>query len=392
MIQLSTEHFSGLRTVTAKFNAPLWARLTSADQFKVQSLIAHATASPDDLNRRSLVHQLSTPVDFAGTIIRSVRLKGILPQVDEHGVIPPHRGGDCNGYVPHPYLVKENGEVTIKTSNPGSPQGGLRAEKGEREFNATAQVAAGIADFPLCFGLYDGMIYNHEPIGFVGFGQESVEDRRFYKDYLFPLIDAYKEINCGIYALLKSPNLIKISFLFGQTLAYLHGNQAPIAGGRATTFAHSYPHFDNLGIMYSADQVTGVRLRDFEDCKPLGQLSPQQAYAHLFLDLSRVIFDYCSNNIADSGESWTDFNLAHLLPHFFRGYFGAQLPFQIGNEYAHPWATKTNEVRSVLTIMGIRNLIKSGRPVNIPETLARSPLGFIALLHKTLSRLSGLTN
>lgn len=389
MVQLITERFSGLRKGTANFNAAIWPRLSQIDQIEIKQLISQAKGNLADLNGRSLVHQLIDPIEYNGGTIRSVRLKGILPRVDEQGNIPPHKGLGRNGYVPHPFFTGENGEVAIRDNNPGSPQGGLRAEKAEREFNVAVSAPAGVADFPFCFGEYDDLTYLQQPLGFVGFGQEAVEDLRFYHHYIFPLIDAYKDIDCGsIYSLLKINSLVNISYLFGQAMAKFHGNLASSNESKARLFAHSYPHFDNLGISASEDEIVSVRLRDFEDCKPLWKSPPRQAYACLFLDLSRIIFDYSSNRKADSGDYFVDFNLAHLLPYFFQGYFGSQLQAQ--SSY-YPGSTKNEEAVSILLMNNIRETISGGQPVNLPDTLAQSPLGFIKLLHQTFSRLSGLS-
>ena len=391
-----TESISGKRKAVLHAREPFMSRLHRYDRDQIIHTICNMEQEHTlfGSSGRSAVHELVSPIKAIDErYILSLRFKGITPVI-KNGVIPEHRG---NGFVENPIMVDENGYVRQIHVVKGDPEGGMFQEDAKTEFDVAIARESDTTDIAIAYGEYPDLHYEYEgrtrTLGFAVIGQETARDIRFGIDFIAPHVipDANKIYNSQF---LFHKDLFRFSNLFGQAMHRFHSQGA---NASEEGFVSRYPHFDNIGIhfRYSMDDLDSYPdaravIRDLDTALRLKDLTPKQRYGYIFLDLAQISMRYVREAKADRIID-LKYNLGHLLPSFFQGYFGDRLQgvsLGISNDFWYP--TLDRELSDFEKAALMLKDCYLNENVYQPQTLlAQSNNPFLKFMHSYLLEASG---
>lgn len=263
---------------------------------------------PHENDTRSIVIQLKKPIAINNKTILNIRLKGIYPKVSHSNEIARYSFG--NGFlhalfnIPCADMIKSRRE---REASEYKAWGTLQFERLKKEVETALALGPRITDLLLGFGLFEGLEFNGQPIGFAVYGMERDNDLRI-SEY----IPQYIKENGRL------PQMQELAAHTGWLLRKAHRQ-----------FILESPHLGNYGIL----NAETARLMDFDNATRMASIPPEMRPAFIYLNLSRTINDY---QMIHRYEEFYDgepeehlIPTTPLLPFFLWGYFGGDtnLPF-----------------------------------------------------------------
>lgn len=256
---------------------------------KIRQIITEDHTGGIDDGRSDII-VLEKPIEYIGMTIKALRLKGVLPQVDNNEVLEYVEGAGKTQGVP---TANNDGEI-LNTGPINTPFGTMFYGNAKREFKYHKKfMAKNIpVDFPIGEAYYNNLLFKGEKVGFVLFAMESVqEDRCNPKDD-----EEHVEALAGL-------------------LRKIHG-----AG-----FIHRFPHFGNFakvktpeGIKFTAKDLDRVlEIGDFPEGK-----REVMTIAFRWLDISRMLWEYLKDYREWPDETAPMERTFQVFQKFARGYFG----------------------------------------------------------------------
>lgn len=268
------------------------------DIFKQRATFSIENPNQDE---RSTVIPLENPIEIEGRTILALRLKGIFPRTAENGQVQAYKEG--KGFVEK--ILKVVGKDLIcsdpkKSSVEYSAQGSMRFTKLKTEVETALQLGGELTDFLLGFGIFEGLEFDGQPIGFAIYGMERKEDLRVQR-YFHRRIKETGSLD----------NLQELASSVGKVLRKIHQQN----------LVHRYPHLGNFGLSLP----NHCRVLDLDTTFALSSVPAEWRPALLYLDLSRTINDLMRSiryeDIYDGEAEIADVFLTPLIPFFLHGYF-----------------------------------------------------------------------
>lgn len=243
---------------------------------------------------RSDVISFAHAITWQGADIKSLRCKGIYPQVNGEQVKEYTKG---DGYVSTIPSINENGQIYCLEEKK-NPFGTILYKRAQYEFKMHEELTskAIAVDVPLGIGYYNDISFQGQQVGFALYGLESEQDLRCNTaDYM----------NC----------LTQM----GELLRKIHD-----AG-----YVHRYPHFGNFGMVKTTDGIKVVakdlgsmfRINDMA-----GENFQEQVIAFRWLDISKMLWGYLQYQMEFTDEISPTKRTLQAVPQFVSGYFGDNWP------------------------------------------------------------------
>jgi hypothetical protein len=254
-------------------------------------------------DKRSVVIPLVRPLVIEGKEIAGLRLKAVMPQVCDGNQIKAYGSG--SGFSRRILEVAGENEIRVRPKNKFSeydPWGTLRFSGVENEVEAALRLGDKITETLLGFGIFEGLEFDGEQVGFVIYGMERKDDLRV-------LGNLFWQLKIGLDAALDKAEL---AVQTGELLRAMHKKG----------LGHRFPHLQNYRVL----PENKARLLDLDTARELVSIPENQRAAFLYLDLVRAVKSYQMDigvRRSYDDESWTEYlQLTPLLPFFFWGYFG----------------------------------------------------------------------
>jgi hypothetical protein len=274
---------------------------------------------------------LTKPASAYGREIDSLKLKGIGvfdgKDLKEPPSIEPYKDP-----VPiYHKTVSPKGEMGIVWQRQ-RPRGGMFASGAEREFNITLDLLdkGGTVNVPVCWGTYEDLEFNDEPLGFVVFGLRDPYDRRISDLARYNVLEPYNAnaYNRYFYDLLFTSKYSgrggKTTFNQDDILGYL--NDVYFWYGSAMRHLREsgylrFAAYSANGFVDPATHKTG--LCDFDSTISRDEIDPKQLFMSLLFDVVSAVRGihevYCMSLI---GVFLIRSDESGIYNSFLKGYFG----------------------------------------------------------------------
>ncbi len=296
-MELHKVGFSGRRRGEAFFDRSVWFKLQFSERGKLLILLSN---NQQNHWGRNVYLKLNSPIETERGKIAALRLKGSAP------LLPP-KEHDGEGYVPCPLEVSRDGRILPWPSEGAQPEGGAFSDSAENEFRVARDLGPPITDHAVAYGVFSGLEFHHEKMGFVILGQEAAEDKRLRRDCILAHDTALR-----LGPKVKMEGLVDLEPLagsLGKVLSEFHKK-----------YSHGYPHFNNIGIIPDRSRVV---IRDLESCAPLWENNQQQRFGYLGIDLLKILAGLWEVKTHFDG---TEYPLGDPLGSFLHSYFNASPP------------------------------------------------------------------
>ncbi|HTY13978.1 MAG TPA: hypothetical protein VMD02_07340 [Candidatus Omnitrophota bacterium] len=278
---------------------PFLSALSATDR---KTFDLRATFSIDNPNRdtRSLTIPLAHTIEIEGQAIRALRLKGVFPRADQNGKVGKYDRG--RGFCSKALFVSGPDELSCRPKLMDADYlaaGTVKLNTLSNEVLAALAIGAETTDMILGFGLYQGLNYDDQPVGFAIYGMGRDEDLRL-NNHIVTHIKYLGDLPGSF------PDLIRH---VGKLLRKVHASGHSHGSGYAS-------HIGNFGVLPPSE----ARIVDLDASLSLRSIPAEHRLAVLYLDIQRIVKDLIFTKFRNHYSE--DVSLAPYLPHFFMGYFG----------------------------------------------------------------------
>jgi hypothetical protein len=247
---------------------------------------------------RSWVVDFKKIFTLANRTCSSVKLKGVVfdsnKELADYSISPEHPGRTVSLYD-----VKEDGSISLFPSN-DRPTGALLLQNARNEFEMTRLAfERGLpVNLPIGYGMFKGISFQGNEVGFVILGIQDPYDIRLDKIFLKALIDGYARD--GDYQ--RAVYLIKKT---GRVLRQFHD-----AG-----FIHNTPVLHNFSIYENI-----ITIHDLDWVDTVNGMTTEQIISYRLLDLMMAVH-YVSRFIDKVNNSRFINAPKDIINAFLKGYF-----------------------------------------------------------------------
>ena len=316
------------RNVSTFFPRFAFHHLGPADRNKLNTVIANTR----DIPGRSIDFPLVSPISLGVRTYQGVRCKGISPATLDGKQLKRHDG---NGHDGFPVDVDRSGKVFLAKAT-AAPEGTCLLTRAQSEMLTTENLPWHLVDKPLGIGIYDGMSFEGESVGYSAFLMTTPSDIRLFSDKVLKLLKENAPYNIPPEtALLRNEQRLRIAFeQMGRALARMHD-----AG-----FIHKYFHLDNAGL--DGPEGSVIFIRDLDSARSVADMTPRQRLAHVMLDAIKTMSHLRKPRFFGEESGLMLYSLSIFMKHFLSGYLERPIDFSVNelDELFHPYRMVRNRI------------------------------------------------